>query len=236
MKFGWPTAFGCLALLFALAMLATRSSELLAENPRLVPAPAYASASATATGPQTAIFAGGCFWGVQGVYAHVAGVRAVVSGYAGGNAATAHYEQVGTGRTGHAEAVRIVYDPAKVSYGTLMRIFFSVVADPTTLNAQGPDTGTQYRTAIFPTNPDQAEEARRYIAQLDEARIWPSPIVTRVESGRIYRAEAYHQDFMTRRPNHPYILVNDRPKLLAFKRLFPEIYRERPVLVAAAPR
>jgi len=226
-----PAALGCLALIFAVSVAVTRSAELMAEGPVIVPAPSYQAPASK--GLETAVFAGGCFWGVQGVFAHVTGVRSAVSGYAGGDAKTARYQQVGTGRTGHAEAVRIVFDPTQVSYADLLRIYFSVVADPTTLNYQGPDSGTQYRTAIFPTTLEQKVMAQRYIGQLEKAGIWHNPIVTRVEAGAFYPAEAYHQDFLMRNPNHPYIRINDLPKISALKRLFPEEYRAKPVLVNA---
>jgi peptide-methionine (S)-S-oxide reductase len=182
----------------------------------------------------TAIVAGGCFWGVQGVFQHVNGVTSAVSGYAGGTRDTAEYEKVGSGETGHAEAVRITYDPRVVSYGTLLHIFFAVVADPTTLNAQGPDRGTQYRTAIMPTTPDQKRVATAYIAQLNQSGVWKRPIVTRIEPMRgFYPAEAYHQDFIARKPDYPYIVYNDLPKVAALKRAFPARWRDRPVLVKA---
>lgn len=231
MKINFPAALGCLALIFAFATVTTRSAELMAEGPVVVPAPTY-QAPAT-KGLETAIFAGGCFWGVQGVFAHLKGVQSAVSGYAGGDAKTAHYQTVGTGRTGHAEAVRIIYDPNEVSYGDLLKIFFSVVADPTTLNFQGPDHGPQYRTAIFPTTLEQKVTVQRYIAQLDKAGIWHKPIVTTIESGVFYPAEAYHQNFLSRNPDHPYIRANDIPKVSALKRLFPKQYRAKPVLVRA---
>ena len=231
MKFNLPAVFGCLALVAAMAMATTRSSELMAEGPVTVPAPAYQAPAPQ--GVQTAVFAGGCFWGVQGVFAHVKGVKSALSGYAGGDAKTAKYKAVGTGRTGHAEAVRITFDPAQVSYGELLRIYFSVVADPTTLNYQGPDNGPQYRTAIFPATLEQKVMAQRYIAQLDKAGIWRKPIVTRIESGAFYPAETYHQDFLTRNPDNPYIRAHDIPKVSALKRLFPERYRANPVLVQA---
>lgn len=228
MKINLPAALGCLALIFASAIAATRSSELMAERPAIVPAPTYQAPPAK--GLETAVFAGGCFWGVQGVFAHVKGVNSAVAGYAGGAANTARYEIVGTGQTGHAEAVRIVYDPTQVSYADLLQFFFSVVADPTTLNFQGPDQGPQYRTAIFPTTSGQKVTAQRYIAQLDKARVWRNPIVTTIESGAFYPAEGYHQDFLSRHPDHPYIRANDLPKVLAFKRLFPKYYRAMPVV------
>lgn len=176
-------------------------------------------------GLQSAVFAGGCFWGVEGVFERVRGVRSVVSGYAGGSAADASYDKVGSGRTRHAEAVRIVYDPRQVSYGTLLRIFFAVAHDPTQLNRQGPDRGPQYRSAIFPQNAEQDRAAKAYIAQLGQARAYPRPIVTKIERGAFHKAEAYHQDFMRRNPAHPYILAHDRPKVAALKRQFPALYR-----------
>jgi len=175
---------------------------------------------------EVAILAGGCFWGVEGVYEHVNGVLDATSGYAGGGAARADYASVSSGRTGKAEAVRIVFDPSKVGYAELLRIFFSVVADPTQVNRQGPDVGTQYRTAIFPQSAAQARVARAYIAQLSKARTFKRPIATRVEaSARFTPAEAYHQDFMRKNPGHPYILVHDRPKVAALRRMFPGRWR-----------
>ena len=175
---------------------------------------------------EVAVFAGGCFWGVEGVYEHVRGVIEATSGYTGGAAATAHYEMTATGTTGHAEAVRVVFDPAKVSYGELLRIYFSVVADPTLKDQQGPDHGPQYRSALFPTSPAQARVARAYIAQLSGARVFKRPIVTTVEGYKgFYPAEAEHQNFMARNPSYPYILVNDRPKVEALKRQFPNAWR-----------
>jgi peptide-methionine (S)-S-oxide reductase len=171
---------------------------------------------------ETATFAGGCFWGVEGVFSHVKGVISATSGYAGGEASTADYDSVSTGTTGHAESVRVVFDPARVNYADLLRIYFSVVADPTLLNRQGPDSGTQYRSALFPASPTQEKVARAYIAQLSAAHIYARPIVTRIEGNRrFFPAEAYHQDFMDRNPTHPYIVRNDRPKVEALKRLFP---------------
>ena len=178
-----------------------------------------------AKGVQTAVLAGGCFWGLEGVFERVKGVRDVVSGYAGGTAGDATYERVTTETTGHAEAVRIHYDPAQVSYATLLRIYFSVTTDPTQLNRQGPDTGPSYRSAIFPQDPEQERVARAYIAQLSQAKVYPKPIVTRIEQGRFYPAEAYHQDFMRNNPRHPYILAHDVPKVQALRQLFPSLYR-----------
>jgi peptide-methionine (S)-S-oxide reductase len=178
------------------------------------------------------VFAGGCFWGVQGVFQHVRGVTRATSGYAGGSATTAQYEMVGTGMTGHAESVEVRYDPTQVSYGKLLQIFFSVAHDPTQLNYQGPDHGTQYRSAIFPLTPEQKSIADAYIAQLGNARAWSSPIVTRVEPYKgFYAAENYHQDFLVKNPNYPYIVINDLPKIGNLKKMFPDVYRNDPVLV-----
>jgi peptide-methionine (S)-S-oxide reductase len=200
-----------------------------------VPAPAPALDQPLAAGPaQTAVLAGGCFWGVQGVFQHVKGVQRVLSGYAGGEQATAAYEQVGTGATGHAESVEITYDPAQISYGEVLRIFFSVAHDPTQLNRQGPDVGTQYRSAIFFADAAQQQIAEAYIAQLDRAGIFSHPIVTRVDPLKgFYAAEDYHQDFLVRNPSYPYIVFNDLPKIANLRQLFPERYRAQPVTVAA---
>lgn len=174
---------------------------------------------------EVAVLAGGCFWGIEGVYEHVKGVSDVTSGFAGARAAGASYEQVSTGTTGNAEAVRIVFDPTQVSYAQLLRIFFSVAHDPTEVNRQGPDTGPQYRSAIFPQNPAQARVARAYIAQLGKAHVFGRPIATKIESGGFSAAEAYHQDFMRKNPNYPYIVFNDRPKVAALKQQFPNYWR-----------
>ena len=198
---------------------------------RLVPPPAV-DEQAGARSSEVAVVAGGCFWGVQGVYQHVKGVTSAVSGYAGGDERTAEYEMVGTGRTGHAESVRIVFDPRVISYGRVLQIFFSVAHDPTELNRQGPDDGPQYRSTIFPTSPEQARVAKAYIQQLNDARVFAAPVVTTVEEGRdFYRAEPYHQDFLERHPTYPYIVVNDLPKVADLKRLFAELYRAKAVLV-----
>jgi peptide-methionine (S)-S-oxide reductase len=184
---------------------------------------------------EKAVLAGGCFWGVQGVYEHVQGVQRVVSGYAGGAADTAHYETVGGGRTGHAESVEITFDPTQISYGTLLQIFFSVAHNPTEMNRQGPDTGTQYRSAIFPASPEQQHIAQAYIAQLDSSHVFGAPIATHVEDGaHFYPAEDYHQDFLTLHPDYPYIVINDLPKVEQLKRLFPSHYRDQPVLLKTA--
>ena len=172
----------------------------------------------------TAVLAGGCFWGMEAVFSHVKGVRSVVSGYAGGSAGDANYETVSTETTRHAEAVRITYDPQQVSYATLLRVYFSVAHNPTELNRQGPDSGTSYRTAIFPQSADQARVARAYIGQLNTAHSWGGPLVTRIEGGGFFPAEAYHQDFARRNPQHGYIRMWDAPKLDALKRTFPQLY------------
>ena len=180
----------------------------------------------------TAVFAGGCFWGVQGVFQHVQGVTRAVSGYSGGAAETATYEQTGSGTTGHAETVEITYDPAVVSYGDLLQIYFSVAHNPTQLNYQGPDHGPQYRSTIFPVSDEQAGVARAYIAQLDETGLFEGPIVTTIEPFEaFYPAEQYHQDFLTLNPTWPYIVFHDLPKIAALKALFPGHYRDEPVLV-----
>ncbi|BAK68379.1 peptide methionine sulfoxide reductase MsrA [Sphingobium sp. SYK-6] len=209
----------------ALAAFSASAPAAAAERPRLAPVPALDEPE---TGRNaTAYFAGGCFWGVEGVFSHVKGVKRVLSGYGGGPPEMrVTYDRVGTGRTGYAEAVRVIYDPAEVSYGTLLRIFFSVIADPTTLDRQGPDHGTQYRSALFPQSEAQARTAQAYIAQLDESGLWDAPVVTRTEAVRRFQpAEAYHQDFMRKNPDHPYIRRWDAPKLAAFKTLLPALYK-----------
>ena len=181
---------------------------------------------------ETAMFAGGCFWGVQGVFSHVKGVTSAVSGYTGGTLASPSYEDVSTGSTGHAESVRVSFDPRQVSYGRLLQIYFSVVTDPTQLNAQGPDEGTQYRSALFPTSDAQRRVAADYLAQLGKAGVWKRAIVTRIEPARpFYPAEGYHQDFLARNPSYPYIAINDMPKVTALKAMFPANWRAQPVLV-----
>ena len=177
----------------------------------------------TGTGLQTAVLAGGCFWGMEAVFEHVRGVKSVTAGYAGGTADTATYDQVSTETTRHAEAIRIVFDPRVVSFATLLRVNFSIAQDPTELNRQGPDTGTSYRSAIFPQSAAQAQVAKAYIAQLGAARAFPRPIVTRIETGGFYPAEAYHQRFYDRNPTHPYIMMWDKPKVAAFKAAYPAL-------------
>lgn len=204
-----------------------------AEAAVVIPPPADDLAAAPGAATETLVIAGGCFWGVQGVFQHVKGVSNAVSGYAGGDAATAKYDNVGMGNTGHAESVRITYDPKQISYGRLLQIYFSVAHNPTELNRQGPDTGTQYRSTIFPANAEQTRIAKSYIAQLDKAKVFGKPIATTVEPLKaFYPAEAYHQDFMTRNPDHPYIAINDLPKVDNLKLVFPERYRAKPALVS----
>ncbi|MGX9425287.1 MULTISPECIES: peptide-methionine (S)-S-oxide reductase MsrA [Bradyrhizobium] len=221
----------CAAALGALAIAALAAApSRAAEDAVIIPVPTL-DAKAT-DGIQTAVLAGGCFWGVQGVFQHTAGVVSAVSGYAGGNKATADYNMVSTGTTGHAESVEIKYNPKQVSYGKLLQIFFSVVHDPTQLNRQGPDTGTQYRSAIFATSDDQKKVAEAYIAQLNAAKVYKKPIVTKVGPLEgFYPAEAYHQDYLTLHPNQPYIAYNDIPKVENLKKIFAENYIEKPTLV-----
>jgi len=186
---------------------------------------------------QTAVLSGGCFWGVQGVFEHVKGVQKVVSGYAGGERSTARYEDVGTGTTGHAESVQITFDPAKVSYGELLQVFFSVAHDPTQANRQGPDVGSQYRSMISYSDDTQKNIASAYIAQLGKTGVFSRPIATKVDHLKgFYPAEEYHQDFLALNPSNPYIAYNDLPKIANLKRLFPDYYSDRPVLLAQANR
>ena len=206
-----------------------------AENTVLVQPPAVDETAPAAATTETAVFAGGCFWGVQGVFQHVAGVSKAVSGYAGGAKDTAHYERVEDGDTGHAESVEVTYDPHLVTYGKLLQIFFSVAHDPTELNRQGPDTGTQYRSALFIQNDEQKRVAEAYVSQLDKNGTFSRPIVTKLEPLKgFYPAESYHQDFLTRNPTYPYIAINDLPKVRSLERLFPALYRDKPALVGLA--
>ena len=192
---------------------------------RAVPIPAPAVDVPAGTGTQVAVLAGGCFWGMEAVFERVKGVTGVTSGYAGGTSTTANYSAVSTERTGHAEAVRITYDPRRVSYGTLLRVYFSIAHDPTQLNRQGPDSGPSYRSAVFPQTPEQARVARAYLAQLGRGKAFGGPIATRVEAGRFFPAEAYHQGFYDRNPTHPYIVTWDKPKVAAFRAGFPTLAR-----------
>jgi len=203
-----------------------------------LPAPAVDTPHAAQDVRETAVFAGGCFWGVQGVFQHTKGVLNAVSGYAGGDKSTASYDMIGSGRTGHAESVQITYDPKQISYGKLLQIYFSIAHDPTTLNRQGPDSGTQYRSAIFYTNASQKQVAEKYIAQLDTAKVFSEKIVTQLTpltaAVAFYPAEAYHQDYATLHPNQPYIARFDLPKIANLKTMMPELYRDKPVLVSQA--
>jgi peptide-methionine (S)-S-oxide reductase len=197
-------------------------------------ATAATSLQAQTASRQTAVLAGGCFWGIQNVYAHVKGVIRVTSGYAGGDASTAEYETVSRGNTGHAESVEIVFDPSVVSYATLLKVFFTVAHDPTELNRQGPDVGTQYRSSVFYNSADQKRVAEAFIDSLNRAHTWPRPIVTRVDPlGRFYAAEAYHQDYAILHPDDGYIVYNDLPKVAHLRQRYPELYREQPVRYAA---
>jgi peptide-methionine (S)-S-oxide reductase len=205
----------------------------LAAEARDVPPPAVDEPAGQATS-ETVVLAGGCFWGVQGVFQHVKGVSGAVSGYTGGDQKTAEYETVSGGKTGHAESVKVTFDPHQVSLGKLLQVYFAVAHDPTELNEQGPDVGTQYRSTIFPTSAEQAKVAQAYIAQLDQAHVYGDKIVTTIEPDKaVYPAEAYHQDFLTNHPSYPYIVINDLPKVENLKRSFPDLYRPDPVLVSA---
>src|SRR5213595_320730 len=233
-----PSQFSRLSLVAAavgaLAVTAfTVTHSRAAEDAVIIPAPAVDVQGGT--GIQTAVLAGGCFWGVQGVFQHTAGVVNAVSGYAGGSKVTADYTMVSTGATGHAESVQIKYDPRKISYGKLLQIFFSVAHDPTQLNRQGPDSGTQYRSAIFTTSDEQKKVAEAYITQLNAAKVYKKPIVTKVTPlDGFYAAEGYHQDYLTLHPSQPYIAYNDLTKIDNLKRIFAENYVEKPTLVSSA--
>ena len=227
-------------ILAALAMVTVLAAGIVglriapssAESARVVAPPALDEPAGQAP-TEVAVLAGGCFWGVQGVFQHVDGVTGAVSGYAGGAKETAEYDKVGSGRTGHAESVRITYDPRKVSYGRLLQIYFSVAHDPTELNRQGPDVGTQYRSTIFPASEAQAKVAKAYIEQLDQAKVFGAKIATTIEPGRtFYPAEGYHQDYLVLHPSQPYIVFNDLPKVANLKKLFADSWREQPALVS----
>jgi peptide-methionine (S)-S-oxide reductase len=207
----------------------------MAEGARLTPPPTLDQPLASSPGKETIVLAGGCFWGVQGVFQHVKGVTNAVSGYAGGDKSTAEYETVSAGATGHAESVRVTYDPSQITLGEILRVYFSVAHDPTQLNRQGPDRGTQYRSAIFPQTPEQARIAKAYVAEINQAHVFGAALVTKIEPGRaFYPAEAYHQDYLTLHPDQPYIVYNDLPKLAELKATLPALYREKPVLVGKA--
>jgi peptide-methionine (S)-S-oxide reductase len=227
-RFVLATVLGSAAIA-AVALLGVHPAE--AAESFAVPSPAV-DEPASATGTETAVFAGGCFWGVQGVFQHVIGVTQAESGYAGGTEATAQYETVGTGSTGHAESVRITYDPSQVTFGQLLHVFFSVAHDPTELNRQGPDVGSQYRSAIFPQGDEQRRIADAYIAQLNAANVFGASLVTKTDADRgFFPAEDYHQDYLDLNPTASYIVTNDIPKIDALKQMFPDLYREQPVLV-----
>ena len=209
----------------ALGLMAISGWSIAASSAVTLPTPVADVPAASSAGTQTAIFAGGCFWGVEAVFRHVKGVQSAVSGYAGGAANTADYERVSGGNTGHAESVEVKFDPSQVTYGQLLRVFFSVAHDPTQLNRQGPDVGTQYRSAIFFVNDEQKSVATAYIAQLNQAKVFGRPIVTEVVAlPKFYPAEAYHQDYAARNPNQPYIVIHDAPKVANLKQQFPTLY------------
>ena len=224
-----------LAFRFVLAVLAVaviagclRSSVSASEQMVRLPKPAVDEALTSSSGQETAVIAGGCFWGIQAVFQHVKGVVSATSGYSGGAANTAEYETVSTGTTNHAESVKIVYDPSKVTYGELLQIFFSVAHDPTQLNRQGPDHGTQYRSVIFYSNPEQKKVADAYIAQLDQTKVYSQKIVTQVVPLKaFYPAEGYHQNYATLHPDNPYIAMFDAPKVAALEKVFPQLYRKQ---------
>lgn len=219
----------CATLATAFALLAGGAS-MAAEKAFIIPPPATDPASSSTQ--EKAVMAGGCFWGVQAVFQHLKGVSNAVSGYAGGSADTAHYDTVSGGRTGHAEAVEITYDPKQISYGQLLQVYFSVAHDPTQLNRQGPDSGTQYRSTVFPANDAQRKVAEAYIAQLNQTGVYPKALATTVEPLKaFYPAEGYHQDYLVRHPNSMYIVINDIPKVENLAETFPDKYRDKPVLV-----
>ncbi|WP_373987881.1 peptide-methionine (S)-S-oxide reductase MsrA [Duganella sp. BuS-21] len=224
LKLGAPLTLLCALAYQQHAATAAETAVVIAPPTDDVPANGETSA--------TAVFAGGCFWGMQGVFQHVKGVTNAVSGYAGGDARSASYETVSSGATGHAESVKITYDPAQISYGKLLHIYFSVAHDPTQLNRQGPDTGTQYRSAVFPQSPAQRAVAEQYIAQLNASHAYRKPLATKIETGaKFYQAEAYHQNYMTLHPTEPYIVYNELPKVENLKRMAPGLYRPDAVLL-----
>ncbi|MDX6385013.1 MAG: peptide-methionine (S)-S-oxide reductase [Blastocatellia bacterium] len=211
-----------------LLMISTSFACNAATAATAIPDPAYDAPLANTKGEQTAVLAGGCFWGVEAVFEHVKGVNKATSGYSGGAADTAQYRTVGTGETGHAESVQITYDPSQISYGQLLKVFFSVAHDPTELNRQGPDSGTQYRSAIFYANDEQKRIAESYIAQLNQAKVFGAPIVTQVAALKaFYRAEDYHQNYLVNHPDEPYIVYNDMPKVENLKKQFPNLYKAK---------
>jgi peptide-methionine (S)-S-oxide reductase len=224
------------ALLLATALTFSPLAAL-AESAVTIPPPA-AEPSAQSAGLETAVLAGGCFWGIQAVYQHVKGVKNAVSGYAGGTQKDADYDTVSSGRTTHAESVRVTFDPREISYGKILQIYFAVAHDPTQLNRQGPDTGPQYRSEIFPQNETQQKIAQDYIAQLDKTGVYKRPIVTKTQTMKVpfYAAEGYHQDYATKHPYQPYIVINDAPKVDNLKKMFPDVWRDQPVTVAEADK
>jgi peptide-methionine (S)-S-oxide reductase len=225
-------SLGVLALLAALAGAALQITAKADAIDKAIPAAAVDAPKASAPASETAVLAGGCFWGMQGVFEHVRGVTKVVSGYSGGAKATAHYELVGTEMTGHAESIQITFDPRVVSFGEILRVYFSVAHDPTELNRQGPDSGTSYRSEIFFASAIQEKIARAYVSELSAAHTFKDPIVTKIEKlNGFYPAEGYHQDFLIHNPNYPYIVYNDLPKIDALKRVLPEMYRDKPVML-----
>jgi peptide-methionine (S)-S-oxide reductase len=220
-----PSVTSRRSFILSFILLALLEAPGVAESAPTLPAPAVDVSAASAKGMQTAVFAGGCFWGVEAVFRHVKGVSSAVSGYAGGTTRNPDYNMVGTGTTGHAEAVQVVYDPTKVSYAQLLTVFFSVAHDPTQLNRQGPDHGTQYRSAIFATSDEQLRAAKAYVGQLDKAKVFPQPIVTEIVAlPAFYPAEDYHQNYLALHPTQPYIVYNDLPKLANLKTQFPNLY------------
>lgn len=224
--FRLPTKLALAALMSATLALPACADE----QPRLLPAPQIGDRVSAQPGEETAVLSGGCFWGMQAVFEHVKGVKQVLAGYSGGGESTAHYDMVSTGTTGHAESIRITFDPHEISYGEILRIFFSVAHDPTELNRQGPDDGTQYRSDIFFTDAAQKKIAETYIRQLAAAHAFAAPIVTRLDPfAAFYAAENYHQDYLVRNPDAPYIVYNDLPKIAALKRLYGSLYRDTPV-------
>ena len=224
--------YGLLAVLLPAGLIFMGPHLRADEAPRLLPAPQLDAPSAAGGGLQTIVVSGGCFWGVQGVFEHVKGVRSAVSGYTGGAHDTAHYDIVSGGDTGHAESVKVTFDPARISLGQVLQIFFSVALDPTRTGGQGPDSGSQYRSEIWTANADQARVAKAYIAQLDQAHAFGAPIATRVDPlGGFYSAEGYHQDYLALNPDAPYIAVNDMPKVMALQKLFPAEWQAEPKTV-----
>ncbi len=211
-----------------LLMTTTFSCSLANASVTAIPDPTIQAPLATTKGEETAVLAGGCFWGIEAVFDHVKGVTSARSGYSGGAAGTAQYERVSSGRTGHAEAVQIIFDPSQVSYGQLLKVFFSVAHDPTELNRQGPDSGTQYRSAIFYANEEQRRVAQAYIEQLNQAKVFPRPIVTQVVAlEAFYEAETYHQNYLEQHPDQPYIMINDLPKVENLRKQLPELYKNK---------